>query len=47
MKSKEQQDDFNVNLIQSLDKIENKMDKETDSSRLGRHRSHDEGKKKC
>jgi predicted RNase H-like nuclease (RuvC/YqgF family) len=29
MRSKEQQDDFNVKLMQKLDIIENKMDKET------------------
>jgi predicted RNase H-like nuclease (RuvC/YqgF family) len=29
MRAKEQQDDFNVKLMQSLDIIENKMDKET------------------
>ena len=29
MKAKEQQDDFNIKLVQSLDKIEKKMDKET------------------
>jgi nicotinamide riboside kinase len=33
MKSKVQQDDFNIKLMQSLDKIENKMDKETQTSR--------------
>jgi hypothetical protein len=29
MKAKEHQNDFNINLMQILDKIENKMDKET------------------
>jgi predicted RNase H-like nuclease (RuvC/YqgF family) len=29
MKSKEQNDDFNMNLLQSLNKIENKVDKES------------------
>jgi hypothetical protein len=42
MKAKEQQDEFNVKLIQSLDKIENKMDKETESSRSRSHMSHEE-----
>ena len=43
MKSKEEQDGFNINFIQSLDRIEKKMDRETQSSKLGRHGSHDEG----
>jgi predicted RNase H-like nuclease (RuvC/YqgF family) len=30
VKAKEQQDDFNIELMQSLEKIENKMDKETE-----------------
>ena len=42
MKSKEQQDEFNVKLMQSLDRIENKMYKETESSRSRSCRSHDE-----
>ena len=42
MKSKEQQQDFNINLMQSLDIIENKMDKETQLSRSGSQRYHDE-----
>jgi hypothetical protein len=42
MKAKEQQEGFNINLMQSLDKIEKKMDKENDSSKSGSHRSHDE-----
>jgi hypothetical protein len=33
MKSKEQQEDFNIKLMQSLDIIEKKMDKETESSK--------------
>jgi hypothetical protein len=41
MKSREQQEDFKIKLMQSLDKIEKKMDKETESSRLGSHKSHD------
>jgi hypothetical protein len=39
MKSKEQQEDFNMKLIQSLHRIENKLDKESGSSKSGRHRS--------
>jgi protein required for attachment to host cells len=42
MRAKAQQDDFNVKLMQSLDIIENKMDKETESSRSRSRRSHDE-----
>jgi hypothetical protein len=42
MKSKEKQEGFNIKLMQSLDIIEKKMDKETESSRSGSHRSHDE-----
>jgi hypothetical protein len=41
IKANEQQDDFNINLMQSLDKIENKMDKETKSHRSRSCRSHD------
>jgi hypothetical protein len=42
MKSKEQQDDFNIKLMQSLDIIKKKMDKETNTSRSRSHRYHDE-----
>jgi hypothetical protein len=42
MKAKEQQDEFNVKLMQSLDRIEKKMDKETKSIRSRSCRSHDE-----
>ena len=42
MKSKEEQDAFNIKLLQILDRIEKKMDKETKSSKSRRHRSHDE-----
>jgi hypothetical protein len=45
MKAKEQQDDFNIKLMQSLDIIEKKMDKEIESSRSRSHRSHDERRK--
>jgi hypothetical protein len=41
MKSKEKQDGFNIKLLQSLDIIEKKMDKETESSKSRSHRSHD------
>jgi hypothetical protein len=47
MKAKEQQDDFNVKLMQSLDIIEKKMDKETESSRSRSHRSHDEKRREA
>jgi hypothetical protein len=40
-KSKEQQDGFNIKLLQILDIIEKKMDKETESRNLGSHKSHD------
>jgi hypothetical protein len=45
MKSKEEQDGFNIKLLQSLDIIEKKMDKETESRKSRRHRSHDERRK--
>jgi hypothetical protein len=45
MKAKEEQEGFNIKLLQSLDRIEKNMDKETETSRSGRHRSHDEGRK--
>jgi hypothetical protein len=40
MKAKEQQDGFNIKLLQSLDRIEKKMDKETKSSKSRSYRSH-------
>ena len=45
MKSKEKQDDFNIKLIQSLDIIEKKMNKETESSKSRSHGSNDERRK--
>jgi hypothetical protein len=45
MRSKEQQDDFNVKLMQSLNRIEKKMDKETESSITRSHTPHDEERK--
>jgi hypothetical protein len=42
MKSKEKQEEFNMNLMQSLDIIENKLDKENGSCKSGSHRSFDE-----
>jgi hypothetical protein len=42
MKAKEQQEGFNIKLMQSLDIIEKKMDKETESRKSGSHKSHDE-----
>jgi hypothetical protein len=39
MKAKEEQEGFNINLLQILDRIEKKMDKETETSRSERHRS--------
>jgi hypothetical protein len=40
MKYQEQQNGFNIKLLQSLDKIEKKVYKETDSSKSKDHRSH-------
>jgi hypothetical protein len=37
MKAKEQQEDFNMNLMKILDKIENKLDKKNGSSKSGIH----------
>jgi hypothetical protein len=42
LKAKEQQEKFNIKLMQSLDIIEKKMDKENDSRKSGSHRSYDE-----
>jgi len=42
MRDKAQQDDFNVKLMQSLDKIKKKMDKEIEMSRSRSRRSRDE-----
>jgi hypothetical protein len=38
MKAKEQQDGFNIKMLQSLDRIEKKMDNETESSKFRSHR---------
>jgi hypothetical protein len=46
MKAKEEKYGFNIKLLQSLDKIDKKMDKETDSSKSRRHKSHHERIKK-
>jgi hypothetical protein len=46
MKAKEQQGEFNLNLMKSLDRIENKLDKERDSRKTGSHiimREEDQG----
>jgi hypothetical protein len=45
MRAKEQQDDFNMKLLQILNIIENKLDKESGSRKLGSHKSHDEKRK--
>jgi hypothetical protein len=42
MRAKEQQDDFNAKLMQILDIIKIKMDKEIESSRSRSRKSHDE-----
>jgi hypothetical protein len=38
MKAKEQRDDFNMNLLEGLNKIEKKLDKESGSSKSGSHK---------
>ena len=40
MKAKEEQYGFHIKLLQILDRIEKKMDRETESSKSGRHKSH-------
>jgi hypothetical protein len=47
MRTKEKQYDFNVKLMQILDIIENKMDKEIESSRSRSHRFHDEKRREA
>jgi hypothetical protein len=42
MRAKEKQEDFNMKLMQSLNKIEKKLDKESGSSKSGSHMSLDE-----
>ena len=42
MRAKEQQDDFNMKLLQSLNKIEKKLDKESGSSKSGSYRPSDD-----
>jgi hypothetical protein len=42
MRAKENQEDFNMKLMQILNRIENKMDKESGSSKSGSHTSPDE-----
>ena len=42
MRVKEQQNDFNMKLFQSLNQIEKKLDKESGSSKSGNHKSSDE-----
>jgi hypothetical protein len=39
MRSREKQGDFNKNLMQSLERIENKLDKESGSRKFASHRS--------
>jgi hypothetical protein len=45
MRAKEQQDDFSMNLLQSLNRIENKLDKESGLSKSRNHKPHDEKRK--
>jgi hypothetical protein len=42
MQAKEQQDEFNMNLLESYNKIEKKLDKESGSSKSGSHMHSDE-----
>jgi hypothetical protein len=46
MKAKAQQDEFNIKLMLSLDRIEKKMDKKTKSSNSRSHKSHSERREK-
>jgi hypothetical protein len=46
MRAKEKRDDFNVKLMQILNKIENKLDKESGSRKSGSHRPSDEKRRK-
>jgi hypothetical protein len=41
MRAKEQQDDFNMKLLESLNRIEKKLDKESGSRKSGSHKSPD------
>jgi predicted RNase H-like nuclease (RuvC/YqgF family) len=45
MRDNEQQDDFNMNLMQILNRIENKLDKESGSRKSRSHRPLDEKKR--
>jgi hypothetical protein len=42
MRAKEKKDDFNMKLMQSLNRIEKKLDKESGSSKPGSHMPPDE-----
>jgi hypothetical protein len=42
MKSKEKKDDFNMKLLEGLDRIENKLVKESESSKSKSHKSSEE-----
>ena len=45
MKAKEQWDDFNMKLLEGLNKMEKKLDKESGSSKSGSHKTSDEKRK--
>jgi hypothetical protein len=45
MKAKDQQGEFNIKLIQSMERIEKKLDKDSDSSKSRSHGSPDEKRK--
>jgi predicted RNase H-like nuclease (RuvC/YqgF family) len=44
-RAKEQQEDFNMKLMRSLERIENKLDKESGSNKSGSHGTPDEERK--
>jgi nicotinamide riboside kinase len=46
MKSKEKRKGFNIKLMQILDRIEKKMDKDIEARKSGNHISHDERRRK-
>jgi retron-type reverse transcriptase len=45
MRAKDQLEDFSMNLLESLNRIENKLDKESGSSKSGSHKPSDEKRK--
>jgi hypothetical protein len=47
MKSKEQQDDFNMKLLEGLNRIEKKLVKDSGSSESRSHKPSKEKRKRC